>query len=143
MVSAWNNLPADVKQSQTTNSFKYYFKKDKTAVPKYYYTKNIKVQVLHSRLRTNYSSLNLDLFLKGIYSDSLMCRCGSIVNSQHFFFHCPHYQQHTNVLLNAVTPCNSPTLDRLLHGESSLSYDKNMIIFENIHRFILNCKSFT
>ena len=31
-VRAWNSLPAEVKQSQTTQSFKYYFNKDKTAV---------------------------------------------------------------------------------------------------------------
>ena len=85
-VRAWNSLPAEVKQFQTTHSFKYYFNKSITPVPKYYYSKNRKAQILHTRLRTNCSSLNLDLFLKGI-TDSPMCRCGSIENSQHFFFH--------------------------------------------------------
>ena len=41
---------AEVKQSQTTHSFKYYFNKNKTPVPKYYYSKNRKAQILHTRL---------------------------------------------------------------------------------------------
>ena len=138
-VRAWR---AEVKQSQTTHSFKYYFNKNKTPVPKYYYSKNRKAQILHTRLRTNCSSLNLDLFLKGI-TDSPMCRCGSIENSQHFFFHCPYYQQQRNALLNVVSTYHRPTLDLLLYGESSLSYDVTMLIFENIYRFILNCKRFS
>ena len=147
-VRAWNSLPAEVKQSQTTHSFRYYFNKNKIPVPKYYYSKNRKTQILHTRLRTNCSSLNLDIFLKGI-TDSPMCRycryrlCGSIESSQHFFFHCPYYQQQRNALLNVVSTYHRPTLDLLLYGESSLSYDVNMVIFENIHRFILNCKRFS
>ena len=109
-----------------------------------YYSKTRKARILHTtcRLWMNCSSLNLDLFLKGI-TDSPMCRCGSIENSQHFFFHCPYYQQQRNALLNVVSTYDRPTLDLLLYGESSLSYDVNMIIFENIHRFIWNCKRFS
>ena len=133
---AWNSLPAEVKQSQTTHSFKYYLNKDKTAVPKYYYSKNRKAQILHTRLRTNCSSLNLDLFLQGI-TDSHKCRCGSIENSQHFFFHCPYYQQQRIALLNVVSTYHRPTLDLLLYGESSLSYDVNMIIVGFVIRWFI------
>ena len=143
-VRAWNSLPAEVKQSQTTHSFKYYFNKDKTPVPKYYYSKNRKAQILHTRLRTNCSSLNLDLFLKGI-TDSPIDVVDVVVLRTHntSFFHCPYYQQQRNALLNVVSTYHRPTLGLLLYGESSLSYDVNMIIFENIHRFILNCKRFS
>ena len=37
-VRAWNNLPSEVKEFQTANSFKNFCNKDKTPVPKYYYT---------------------------------------------------------------------------------------------------------
>lgn len=141
-IRAWNNLPSEVKQFQSTNSFKYYLNKDKTPVPRYYYTKNRKAQILHTRLRTNCSSLNLDLFVKGI-SESPICRCGSIENSQHFFFHCPYYQPHRNLLLNVVSTYHNPTLDLFLYGESSLSYDINVIIFNNVQQFILNSKRFS
>ena len=126
-----------MKEFQTGNSFKNFFNKDKTPVPKYYYIKNRKAQFLHTRLRTNYSSFDLDLFLKGI-TDSPMCSCGSIENSQHFFFHCPHYQQQCNVLLNAVSTFHIPTLGLLLDGEPSLPHDTNIIIFEHADQFILN-----
>ena len=32
-VRVWNNLPAEVKQFQATNSFKYYFNKEKQLFP--------------------------------------------------------------------------------------------------------------
>ena len=74
-----------------------------------------------------------------------MCACGSIENSQHFCYHtdCPYHQQHTDVLLNTASHCPSTTLDFLLYGKSSLSYDTNMIVFESIHRFVINCKRFS
>ena len=60
----WNTLPAETKQSNTLSSFKYFLKKDYKPVPKYYYYGKRKTQILHTRLRTGCSSLNLDLFLK-------------------------------------------------------------------------------
>ena len=43
-------------------------------------------------LRTNCSSLNLDLFIKSI-SHSTLCVCGSLEDTQHYFFHCPNFTQ--------------------------------------------------
>ena len=56
----WNNLLAEAKQLSFINSFKYYLKKDKPSVPKYHYYGSRKAQILHTRLRTGCSSLNLD-----------------------------------------------------------------------------------
>ena len=140
-VRAWNNLPIQIKQSETVYSFKHSLTPDMTSVPKYYYTRNRKAQILHVRLRTNCSSLNLDLFLKGI-SDSPMCRCGSIENSQHFFFHCPLFEQYRNQLLNIVSRFQKPSLDLLLYGDPSLTYDTNITIFDTVHQYILNSKRF-
>ena len=127
-VRAWNSLPAEVKQSQTTHSFKYYFNKNKTPVSKYYYSKNRKAQILHTRLRTNCSSLNLDLFLKGI-TDSPMCRCGSIENSQHFFFHCPYYHtKATNYRPIALTSCLCKTVERMINDRLVWFLESNQLI---------------
>ena len=93
-------------------------------MPKYYYTGSRKAQVLHTRLRTNCSSLNMDLFLKNI-SDSPLCRCGSLENAQHFFFHCPYFQDQRNELLNAVLQFQTPSLSLLLYGDISLSLEIN------------------
>ena len=80
----WNNLPLKARQSNTLNSFKLFLKKDIRPIPRYYYHGNRKPQILHSRLRTGCSALNLDLFTKNI-TNSPLCSCGSIENSQHYF----------------------------------------------------------
>ena len=69
-IRAWNDLPLEAKQLESVNAFKYFLKTENVPVPKYYYTGKRTVQILHTRLRTNSSSFNLDLFVKNI-SDSL------------------------------------------------------------------------
>ena len=64
VIRDWNELPAVVRQLDSVCSFKNYLNRDFTPVPKYYLTGNRKSQILHTRLRTNCSSLNNDLFLK-------------------------------------------------------------------------------
>ena len=141
-VRSWNYLPVEAKESDSVNSFKRFLNQNKTSVPKYYdYTGSRKAQILHTRLRTNCSSLNMDLFLKNI-SDSPLCRCGSLENAQHFFFHCPYFQDQRNELLNAVLQFQTPSLSLLLYGDISLSLEINKTIFENVQRFIVKTKRF-
>ena len=83
-VRAWNNVNDEAKQSNSVNTFICFLNKDKTRIPKHFYVSSRKAQVLHTRLRANCSSLNLDLFLKNI-SDSPLCRCG-IVRNAHYYF---------------------------------------------------------
>ena len=68
----WNNLPQEAKPSVTVNSFKVCLNKDKQQVPTYYYTGNRSAQILHTRLRTNCSSLNFHLFTKKVYRFTFM-----------------------------------------------------------------------
>ncbi|MCG8032736.1 MAG: hypothetical protein JAZ03_11255 [Candidatus Thiodiazotropha taylori] len=141
-IREWNNLPAEAKESTSVNSFKTFLKKDKQSIPIYYYYGNRKAQILHTRLRTNCSSLNLDLFVKNI-TDSPMCLCGSIENVQHFFFHCKFFQESRNILMNAVSIHQTPTLKLLLYGDPALSRNDNEIIFRHVHEYILNTKRFS
>ena len=87
----WNSLPVEVRQLNTLSSFKTFLKKDLQSVPTYYYCGSRKAQILHARLRTGCISLNMDLFHKNI-TESPLCRCGSIEDTQHYFFHCRFYQ---------------------------------------------------
>lgn len=64
VVRDWNNLPEQAKQLDSVNSFKSYLNRDRASIPKYYYVGSRKSQILHTRLRTNCSCLNHDLFLK-------------------------------------------------------------------------------
>ena len=100
-VRAWNNLPNDVRQCLYVNSFKYNLKPEKIQTPKHFYLGSRKAKILHTRLRTNCSSLNLDLFHKNI-TESPLCHCGSVEDSQHFFFHCSTYHQQRIELLNTI-----------------------------------------
>ena len=136
IVRAWNNVNDEVKQSDSLNTFKGFLTKDKLLVPKYFYVGHRKVLVLHTRLRTNCSSLNLDLFTRNI-SDSPLCQCGSVENAQHFFFHCRYCQVPRSELMNTVSLYQKPSLSLLLYGNDSFSLETNTIIFEKVHTIIL------
>lgn len=140
-VRAWNDLSDEAKQCESVNSFKHFLQKDKSKVPKHFYSGCRKSQILLTRLRTNCSSLNFDLFVKNI-ADSPLCRCGSIENAQHFFFHCSFYQAQRIVLLNAVSQYQYPTLNLFLYGDLSLSPDINSLIFDKVYKFIVETKRF-
>ena len=58
-VREWNNLSEEAKQIGSLISFKTFLNCDKKKVPKYYVTGKRKLQILHTRLRTNCSSLKV------------------------------------------------------------------------------------
>ena len=140
-VRAWNNLSVESQQCESVTSFKRLLQKDNPKVPKHFYSGPRKSQILLTRLRTNCSSLNFDLFVKNV-ADSPLCRCGSIENAQHFFFHCTFYQAQRNELINAVSPYQQPSLNLFLFGDLSLSQEINKMIFEHVYKFITNSKRF-
>ena len=83
VVREWNELTNDVRQSDSLRSFKCNINRERTTVPKHFYSGTRKTQILHTRLRTNCSSLNNDLYSKNL-TDSPLCRCGSVENTNHF-----------------------------------------------------------
>ena len=60
----WNSLPVEGRQLNTLSSFKTFLKKDLQSVPTYYYCGSRKAQILHARLSTGCSSLNMPSFTK-------------------------------------------------------------------------------
>ena len=96
-------LPSTVRAwNEVVNAFKRFLNKDKSRIPKHFYVGKRKAQILHTRPRTNCSSLNLDLCMRNI-SDTPLCQCGSVENAQHFFFHCRNYHVRRTELLNTVS----------------------------------------
>ena len=140
-VRAWNNLPPEAKQTDSLNSFKHFLNRDKSYVPKYYYSGKRQLQILHTRLRTNCSSLNNDLYLKNI-TESPLCRCGSIENTYHFFFQCSYYTPERTLLFDAISRYCGITLHLLLFGDTSLSHDTNKNIFQQVQKYISDTKRF-
>ena len=70
----WNNLPRNVRDVDTVDSFKRHLSQGRANVPKYYYSSSRRLQVLHARLRTGCSSLKYDLCAKNIVNSPL-CDC--------------------------------------------------------------------
>ena len=141
-ITAWNNLPAEVRQLDSLDTFKQFLSRERERVPKYFYSGNRRGQLLHTRIRTNCSNLNNDLFLKHII-DSPLCLCGNIENATHYFFVCPLYVHQRTTLLNSISQYhNNLTLNILLFGEASLSDDVNKLIFESVQKYIIDTKRF-
>ena len=80
-----------VQKSDSVDSFKRYLAKDKTSVPYHFCIGSRRSQILHTRLQTKCSSLNLDLSLKNI-SELPLCRSCSTEYAQHFFSYCRYYE---------------------------------------------------
>ena len=102
VIRKWNNLPLYVRNSDFLNSFKRRLNDTDRCIPKYYYSGNRKLQILHTRLRTGCSSLNHELFLKHI-TDSPLCRCGEIENTEHYFMSYRLYQNQRVDLMNIIS----------------------------------------
>ena len=86
VIREWNNIPDNDKYVDSVDSFKRQISRNKTPVPKYFYTGSRKLLILHTRLRTGCSSLNYDLIVKSI-SDTPLCSCrsGDVEHAEHFF----------------------------------------------------------
>ena len=95
------------------------------------------LQILHTRLRTNCSSLAAHLFRKKNINDSPNCiSCDEIEDCNHFFFHCDKFSVERAQLINSVSQICSPSLYVFLFGDPSLCVDENCIIFDHVQRFI-------
>ena len=140
-IREWNTLPLDVRNCDSINSFKRKLNSDMNVVPKYFYTGNRKAQVLHVRIRTKCSSLNNDLYQKGI-NESPLCLCGHVENADHFLMKCHNYQAQRVELVRAVSQHTSVTLQTLLFGNNSLPMNINIEIFEAVQTYIVNTKRF-
>ena len=61
VIRDWDDLPYTKRQLDTVNTFKAQINRETIPEPKYCYKGNRKAQILHTRLRTHCSSLNMDL----------------------------------------------------------------------------------
>ena len=84
----WNSLPESARTVQSLGEFRRYLDKDKTIVPNYFYFGQRKLQVIHTRLRLNCSSLGFDL-LKNHISENADCLfCNVPETAEHYLLHC-------------------------------------------------------
>lgn len=146
-INAWNNLPASVKSASTLASFKRLLTQNTPKIPDYYFSGERLSQILHTRLRTECSSLNHHLFRRNLVP-SPNCICGETESNNHFLLSCPRYNLIRQDMLNSIQlklPNNFPiTTHLLLTGDNdALSVEENTLIFAEIHKYIRKTKRFT
>ena len=148
-IKLWNSLPYHIRSLPTLSSFINAIKKTHYRTPnKLFNHGNRSQNIIHCQLRNNASSLNADL-LKDYISDSSKCEnCDfHIENAYHFFFECPCYVEQRNTLFHCISSIDlqNPipiSLNLLLFGDSSISYAKNMKLFDCVHNYISQTKRF-
>ena len=141
VVRDWNNLPQHAKQINSLLSFKSFQARNKTKLPKHFYTGKRYWQVMHTRMRTNCSALNSDLYSKNI-TDSSLCSCGAVENAHHFFFTCPRYHEPRADMLDTLAFLPEVTLNLILYGDESICHENNVSIFSAVQKFIEKTKRF-
>ena len=138
----WNSLPQYARDIPTLSQFKAFLSRNKPKPKSYFYFGNRNSQVIHARLRMKCSSLNYHLYSKNIV-ESPRCICGKIENNFHYFFECHRYNQQRQVLINKVSTKAVCSLDLLLYGDESLTYDANVSILEAVFDYIRATKRFS
>ena len=137
----WNELPDDVRNSNSLVAFKAHLSRSKPQSNKLFYFGKRRLQVIYTRLRTKCSTLFHHLFLKNIV-DSPLCRCGSIETTTHFFLECSRYDHIRPILYDRINQLTSLSLHTLLYGDETKSFQINIEIFKAVHKFIEGSKRF-
>ena len=126
-IREWNNLPADVKSDRDTPK-----------IPKYYFFGDGFNQILHTRLRTECSTLKFHLYRRNLIPEPY-CSSGAVENTSHFLFICPKFNAVRRELVHTVSNYVEPSEAVLLFGDDILS---NEVIFRAVHKYIHQTKRF-
>lgn len=154
----WNTLPIELQSSASVNVFKIKYKNI------YFTNQRIRsygqgtrrLNVLHSRFRLGFSSLNNDLFKRSILpSDICSCR-QSPETYHHYFLECTLYTHHRTILLGSIrrlidssnvnidfdTATNDLILDMLINGFKAPYLSLNIDLFQAVQGYISGTKRF-
>ncbi len=140
-IKLWNNLPLDIRNSQSLNIFKTRISAHNVKRPSLFYAGSRMGQILHTRLRMNSSSLNEHLFRRNLV-DSPNCTCGHIESNNHFLLDCHRYTYIRQATIYSLNLDVRIDLDLLLYGSEALTMEQNIEVFEKVHDFIIKSKRF-
>ena len=141
VIRDFNSLPPQTQTATTLTSFKRLLNTDMPKVPAHFLCGERKLQIFHTRLRTNCSSLSADLFDKNI-TDSSLCECGARENAYHYFLECPKYTNLRPELISTIYQFCNPSINVILTGSTTLPYDSNVSIFKSVQKYIRDTKRF-
>ena len=87
--------------------------------------------------------LNVDLCNNLHVIPSPQCHCGfENEDALHFFFNCPIYTQQRIQLFNSVTQIANFNLENILFGVPGGSFKQNKVIFDAVHKYIMDSGRF-
>ena len=136
-VRLWNLQPDNIRLSPSIQALKYSLKSNISSKPFYYYTG----QILHSRLRMQFSSLNQHLYQKNIV-DSPNCICGLTESTTHYLFHSPRYTAQRQMYITSINVPINLTTEILLFGSPKLAPNQNVELFLAVQKFVIRSKRF-
>ena len=140
VIRDWNSLSDETRQSPSVSAFKNSIFR-KQHIPRHFYHGDRKSQVYLSRLRTNCSSLNYDLYSKNM-TDSPLCTCGLVENTTHYFLQCNRYIAPRAVLFQRILPFSDVSLPVLLNGDQALTDAQNTQVVDAVYEYIRATKRF-
>ena len=120
----WNNLPQNVRNAESLSCFKRQINIDRPVPNKLLQFGDRRIQIIHTQLRNNCSSLNQHLFFQNII-DSPLCCCGKIESNKHFFLECGLYNHPRQILRTAISEIAAFNLGTILFGVEDLSFVEN------------------
>jgi hypothetical protein len=138
----WNNIDPGTKTAPSFNAFKSRISKPGVKLNPLYYLGKRRSAVNHTRLRMGCSALKKDLHRLNLV-ETPTCACAlEDEDPYHYFFVCPIYAAHRDLMLETIHPIAYPTLKLVLYGDSNLPREANQITFEAVQRFIAQSKRF-
>ena len=138
----WNNLPDNVKQSDSVSALKRSLSISDSIVPRYYYLVNRLSETIMCKMRLQMSDLQCDLYRRHL-SNSTACACGfEIENAQHFLLHCPIFDQARNQTIALLPNEIKMDINILLFGSDIKTYLENSDIFTTVSNFIQKSERF-
>ena len=108
--------------------------------PDYFLTGSRKAQILHTRLRTDCSSLNGHLFSKGLIN-SPNCACGQLESVCHYLLYCNIYAAQRQRMFQELYQLHNQfpvNKNLLLFGDTELSFE----IIQDSYKSLFICVSF-
>ena len=138
-IQAWNKIPDSIRSVDTLITSKHLLTQDTPKVPKYYLCGDRFYQVLHTRLRTECSSLNQHLHKRNLVGNPYFI-CGE--GNTHYLLTCPRFTHMRNKMVTSISQITNLTIttDVLLFGTDEVSDEVNTTIFEAVQKFIKKIK---
>ena len=142
-INLWNAIPNAIRSQPSLSAFKAKVRPTRDCTNALYYYGQRWPSVHHSRLRMGCSKLNFDLCYSLHVKDDPSCRCGArFETASHFLIECPLYTKERENLQKAVGIFDAFNLRSLLHGNKNLSFIDNTVIFDAVHKFIIDSERF-